>query len=252
MQSPPISQAEIEKRISPHLDELLRLWWAEQGAEKSRDLDLIATTIPFPRAGRLRALDLCCGPGDVGRAIRRLYPNAEIDCVDRDSFLAAICKGVNARDRVPGKVVVADLDDAGWSGGLGTQYDVVAIANALHWFDPARAQALLAELHALLRTGGVLLFVEPVSAQAPFADGFSQWASRQPQRYSRESWQRFWTRANAILGYDHIKLLGTRPGGRIDDELTVADWVGLAAKAGFGTTDVLLRDKDEVMVAALK
>ena len=27
-----ISQAEIEARISGHLDELLELWWAEQGA----------------------------------------------------------------------------------------------------------------------------------------------------------------------------------------------------------------------------
>ena len=32
MQSPPISQAEIDARISPHIDELLALWWAEQGA----------------------------------------------------------------------------------------------------------------------------------------------------------------------------------------------------------------------------
>jgi hypothetical protein len=30
----PISQAEIEARISGHLDELLELWWAEQGVSK--------------------------------------------------------------------------------------------------------------------------------------------------------------------------------------------------------------------------
>jgi SAM-dependent methyltransferase len=248
----PITQSEIETRIAPHLDELLKLWWTEQGEAKSRDLDLIATAIPFPRNERLRALDLCCGPGDVGRAIRRVYSSAEVDCVDRDPFLTAICRGVNRRDGVPGKVVVADLGDSGWSKGLGTQYDVVATANALHWFDVARAQALLSEVHALLRKGGVVLFAEPVSAELPFSEGFSQWSARQKPRYAREAWQNFWSRANAVLGYDHIKLLGTRPTGRIDDDLTVAGWLGLVRNAGFDAADVLLRDQDEVIVAAVK
>ena len=34
MQSPPISQAEIDARIHDHIDELLALWWAEQGAHR--------------------------------------------------------------------------------------------------------------------------------------------------------------------------------------------------------------------------
>jgi hypothetical protein len=34
MQPPPISQAEIDARIANHIDELLALWWAEQGASK--------------------------------------------------------------------------------------------------------------------------------------------------------------------------------------------------------------------------
>ena len=69
----PISQAEIEARISGHLDELLELWWAEQGVSKPRDLQLIASALPFPRGQAVRVLDLCCGPGDVGRAIRHEY-----------------------------------------------------------------------------------------------------------------------------------------------------------------------------------
>ena len=73
MQSPPISQAEIDARIHDHIDELLALWWAEQGASKTKDLELIASAIPFPRKQAIRALDLCCGPGDVGRAIRQVY-----------------------------------------------------------------------------------------------------------------------------------------------------------------------------------
>ncbi len=96
MQSPPISQTEIDARINGHIDELLELWWAEQGASKPKDLELIALAMPFPRDQAIRALDLCCGPGDVGRAIRQVYPKAQIDCIDRDPFLTSICRAVKS------------------------------------------------------------------------------------------------------------------------------------------------------------
>jgi hypothetical protein len=54
----PISQAEIEARISGHLDELLELWWAEQGVSKPRDLQLIARRFPF-HATRPFAFSTC-------------------------------------------------------------------------------------------------------------------------------------------------------------------------------------------------
>src|SRR5947209_10917109 len=202
MQPPPISQVEIDARIGNHLDELLKLWWAEQGASKPRDLQLIASALPFPRDQPVRVLDLCCGPGDVGRAIRHAYANAQIDFVDRDLFLASICAGVNRRDRVPGKIVIADLADDGWQTGLSNDYHAVTIVNALHWFGIPRAEQLLQDIHAVLRGGGVLVFAEPVSPEVPFAAGFETWKASQPPRYSRENWERFWSTANGILGYE--------------------------------------------------
>jgi SAM-dependent methyltransferase len=252
MQPPPISQAEIEARIGNHLDELLELWWAEQGVSKPRDLQLIASALPFPRDRALRVLDLCCGPGDVGRAIRHQYPNAQVDFVDRDPFLTSICAGVNRRDQVPGKIVVADLSDDGWQEGLSTDYDAVATVNALHWFDVKRAEQLLQTVHALLRSGGVFALAEPVAIEVPFAAGFEAWKAAQPPRYSRENWERFWSRANQLLGYDHTKLLGPRQAGHIDDGMSVADWTRLLRGAGFELTDVLLRDADQVILAAQK
>jgi hypothetical protein len=65
-----LKQSEIEKKLSnEHLDELLELWQTEQGAAKRRDLELMAAALPFLVDARLRVLDLCCGPGDVGRFI---------------------------------------------------------------------------------------------------------------------------------------------------------------------------------------
>lgn len=253
MQSPPISQAEIDARIHNHIDELLELWWAEQGASKTKDLELIASAIPFPRSEAIRALDLCCGPGDVGRAIRQVYPKAQIDCIDRDPFLTSICRAVNQRDRIPGTLVLRDLKDAGWLDDLPGKYDIVATVNALHWFDAARATQLVEDVHGTLRGGGLFLLAEPACPETPFVAGFEQWKAKQPPRYTRENWERFWSRANALLGYDHTTLLGPCQANRIgEDGMSVAGWIRLLERAGFELIDVLLRDADQVVIGALK
>ncbi len=248
----PLTQSQIEKKLTSEvLEELLHLWWAEQGSEKRRDLDLVATVIPFPQDAPLRVLDLCCGPGDVGRAIRGRYPNSQIDCVDRDEFLISMCIGINRSEGVPGQNFVRDLWDMNWHIGLAREYDVVATANALHWLDARRVAQVAQDVFRLLRPAGVFLFVEPACTEKTFAAGFGEWKSRQPSRYSRENWERFWNRANEILGYDHTKLLGSRD-SQLVEGMPVSGWLRILRDAGFESIDVLLRDADEVMLAAAK
>jgi SAM-dependent methyltransferase len=253
MSATPLSLSQIQRMLSnDNLDELLQLWWAEQGSVKKRDLELIATAIPFsPRQG-LRVLDLCCGPGDVGRAIRSRFPKARIDCVDRDLFLMAICIGVNRREGIRGKTLVRDLRSRVWSTGLSRDYDVVATANALHWFDTRRAAELFDEVFLHLRPGGVFLFVEPACGEKSFANGCAEWKAKQPARYSRANWERFWSRAAELLGYDPTKQLGRRNARRIDDRMSVLGWIKLLKNSSFESIDVLLRDTDEVILAGVK
>jgi SAM-dependent methyltransferase len=248
-----LTQSQIETKLSnQNLDELLDLWRTEQGAEKRRDLDLMAAAIPFSKDATLRVLDLCCGPGDVGRAVHARYPKSQIDCLDRDVFLISICISTNRREGVPGQSFVRDLWEADWCRGLERGYDVVATANALHWLDARRVSELAKDVFGLLRRGGVFLLVEPTCTETRFADGFAEWKSRQPSRYSQENWERFWSRANEILGYDHTKLLGSRDTPRVGDRMPVSGWVRVLRDAGFESIDVLLRDGDEVMLAAAK
>src|SRR5215469_2049508 len=126
-----LTQSRIQSKLSnDNLDELLELWRTEQGAEKRRDLDLMAAAVPFSKDATLRILDLCCGPGDVGRAIRARYPKSRVDCLDRDVFLISICIGTNRREGVSGQNFVRDLWDPDWYRDLEPGYDVVATANA--------------------------------------------------------------------------------------------------------------------------
>jgi SAM-dependent methyltransferase len=254
MSATPLSLDQIQRKLSnDNLDELLQLWWAEQGGAKKRDLELIATALPFSPQQRLRVLDLCCGPGDVGRAILSRFPKSRIDCVDRDVFLISICIGVNRREGISGQTFVRDLRSEVWSKGLSREYDVVATANALHWFDPQRAAELFGEVFQHLRSGGVFLFAEPACVEKRFASGVAEWKAKQPARYSRENWERFWSRANELLGYDHTKQLGPRDTGRIGDErMSVLGWIKLLKNSGFESIDVLLRDADEVILAGAK
>lgn len=254
MQQPPIDQSEIDERIEDHVEELLRLWWAEQGGPtKDRDLQIIRSSIPLPRDRALRTVDLCCGPGDLGRAIRQQYPHAQIDFVDRDPLLLSLCRGWNGRAGVPGTYRQLDLDDESWCRDLRARhYDVIAIANGLHWLSAARAKVVLADVHRLLDAGGSLFFAEPAGAEDPFAPGFDEWKARQPPRYEQGSWRAFWDRVNSLVGYDHTELMRAPEGGRIGGAMTVRGWIDLVKRSGFQAIDVLWRDADVVIVAAQK
>ncbi|HVQ16422.1 MAG TPA: hypothetical protein VMS40_22625 [Vicinamibacterales bacterium] len=123
----------------------------------------------------------------------------------------------------------------------------------MHWFSLARAAELFGDIFTLLRPGGAFLLMEPAGAASRFASGFNAWQKEQPCQHKHEDWWRFWSRVNALLGYDY-GFLGDPPDGdnRIGDKLSVMQWVGLLTSAGFESIDILLRDAEKVVVAAVK
>ncbi len=251
---PMITQAQIaEKLCGEDLEEWLQLWRTEQGPAKPRSLELMAAAIPFPADKNLHVLDLCCGTGDAGRVIASKFPNARIDFLDRDLFFISLCSAVNQRDGICGRTLMRDLLDPNWHGDFQKDYDVVVAANCLHWFSIQQATQLFADILELLRSGGSFLFMEPVGTEAPFTSGFATWRSTQPSQHRPEDWIKFWSRVNTLLGYDYVKELGERDDQkRIGDELAVMGWVQLLKNAGFESIDILLRDSEKVVSAALK
>ena len=88
-----LTRTEIADRLrNENLDEWLELWRATQGTANRTALELTAAILPFPIAEKLTVLDLCCGPGDVGRVIRSRFPEPRVDCVDRYSFLLSLAR----------------------------------------------------------------------------------------------------------------------------------------------------------------
>lgn len=248
------TQAEIEEKLrGEDLGTWLELWRTEQGPAKPGALKLIAAVIPFPIDQDLRVLDVGCGTGDAGRAIHSRFPRSRIDSVDRNEFFVSLCGAVNRRDGVGGRTWVCDLSEPDWRRDLASDYDVVVAVNSLHWFSVANAAELFGDISHSLRSGGVLLLMEPAGAKPPFAPGFEAWQKDQPSQHKYENWRRFWSGVKALVGYDY-GFLGDPPEGqnRIGDGLSVMQWVSLLMDAGFESIDILLRDSEKVVLAGVK
>ena len=106
---------------------------------------------------RPRIIDLGAGTGVGALALARQMPRAEVIAVDVDEAMLGRIQHKAGALGVAGRVrtVQADLDQA-WPA-IG-QADLVWAANSLHHVaDPGRA---LAQIHAVLRPGGVLVVSE--------------------------------------------------------------------------------------------
>jgi trans-aconitate methyltransferase len=247
------TQAEIEDKLrGEDLDVWLDLWRAEQGPAKPGALKLMAAAIPFPNDRSLRVLDVGCGSGDAGRAIHSRFPGARIDFVDRNEFFVSLCGAVNTRDGISARTWVRDLAQPDWRRDLASEYDVVVAVNAVHWFSLDTAAALFGDIFQLLRPGGVFLLMEPAGAAQPFAPGFNAWQKEQPGQHKYEDWRRFWSRVNALVGYDYGFLGDPGQEDRIGDGLSAMQWVGALADAGFQSIDILLRDTEKVVLAMVR
>ncbi|MGO9453812.1 MAG: hypothetical protein ACLQDV_22585 [Candidatus Binataceae bacterium] len=103
------------------------------------------------------------------------------------------------------------------------------------------------------------MFAEPASAEPPFVAGVEEWRkeewSRSDPNYDPQSWERFWSRAATLLGYDHRQVLESRPRDRNpigDNGIPVLRYVEMLTKVGFEPVDVLLLDTDKAVIACIK
>lgn len=258
----PRTPQELEERIENALEgedpeAWLALWHASQGGERrNRRFELMAAVLPFSRPEPINVLDMCAGPGDLGRFIHAAYPHARIDAVDRDPFLLALGGVVNRRRGIQTRLFTRDGWDPGWYEGLDRRYHVIAAATALHWFDVERLGGLFRDFWRLLRPGGVLVFSEPHAPQPALSPGYASWLeSNGSADDAQGTWDGFWNRANALLGYDHRAVLETLPAERKmigDDGIDAEQYFALLRSAGFAGLDVIDRSGTTITIAALK
>lgn len=242
------------------LDDWLARWRDMQGADDRRQhMECVASLLPFPRDAAIDVLDLCCGPGDLGRTVRARFPNARVDFADRDPFLLGLCRAVEARLGASSRVVHANLWDAAWVLGARDRYDAVVLANALHWLSDHRLDGVFTELHARLRPGGAFVFLEPMSPIPAIATSHAAWVEAHRPRetaYFNAGWDRFWGRLRDEVGFDWF----TEVTAQIPLDETWTDQHGLHVvsfldrlrAAGFSHVDVAARDAWSAVIVAVR
>jgi SAM-dependent methyltransferase len=240
-----LSPEEVQSRLAEvDLDDWLGLWHASQGGEpRGRRLAQMAALLPLDPRVPARVLDLFSGPGDVGRAVRERFPLATIDCVDGDPVLLGLCRALNLRAGVPGRIVLRDAWQRDWLRGLDPGYDAICAVAALHWFDRDRFSELLCDLHDLLRPGGFLMLNEPTSTLPAFASGLALWERENGESWDPVAWEAFLERAR--VEFEHApEQPESSPGGRpvIGDEgMPVREYLERLQAAGFASCDVVAR-----------
>jgi len=234
---------QVSSKISElDVDDWLGLWCASQGGEaRARRFAQIAAVLPLdPHAGA-RILDLCSGPGDLGRAVHQRFPLATIDCVDADPVLLGLCRALNLRAGVAGRTLQRDLWRSDWIRGIGEGYDAACVAAALHWFDRDRFSEVLVELHALLRPGGFVAISEPISTHPIFRETLGAWERECGSSWDPAAWDEFLERSRRQFAHAPVQP-ETSPGGEPvigDAGMPVREYLDRLDAAGFVASDVI-------------
>lgn len=231
-----------------------------QGADdRARHLACVAALLPYDRDHAINVLDLCAGPGDLGRTVRARFPNARVDFTDRDPFLLGLCRAVELREGAASRMLLADLWDPRWHAGARSEYHAITLANALHWLSDVRLDALFGELHARLLPGGVFVFLEPMSPIPAIAAEHAAWVeAHRPAEttYYNDGWDSFWSRLRDEVGFDWFtEVTAHLPAGEewTDQHgLHVVGFLDRLRAAGFSHVDVAARDAWSAVIIAVK
>lgn len=98
-------------------------------------------------------IDLCCGTGTMGKALRRVLPAARLIGVDLNPAMLAV-----ARERTLGVYAETHMASAAAIPMADSSADSVVISLGFHDLDSPRA--VLSEIRRVLRPGGSLLLLE--------------------------------------------------------------------------------------------
>jgi SAM-dependent methyltransferase len=202
-----------------------------------------------------KLLDLAGGTGTITlRALAR-FGRAEATILDQDPVLLAIA-GSTLRDRA--RIVRADLGRPGWTDEVGTGFDAVLTATALHWLAADRVRDLYAEIRTVLRPGGVFVNADhmPDDELGDFGKQLlSRADARREARYAAgavRSWRDWWQH---VAADDFLRPLHAERERIYPSETHSAEWTPPAAwhiaalrEAGFATAGVLWRAGSDAAV----
>ncbi|MFI6902331.1 class I SAM-dependent methyltransferase [Nonomuraea sp. NPDC050394] len=142
-------------------------------------------------------LDLGCGPGSLSARLLERLPKATVISIDADPLLLGLGRAAYPRLTF----VSRDLRARGWSDGLGLDrpVDAAVSTTALHWITGSELTGVYAEVHRVLRPGGLFLNGDHLNSDdaTPALAGLERAIhEKETERRFRENrpedWQEWW------------------------------------------------------------
>ncbi|MDR0335208.1 MAG: class I SAM-dependent methyltransferase [Methanomassiliicoccaceae archaeon] len=119
-------------------------------------IDALVSVIPFPRESKLSVADLGCGTGTVAKAVRNVFPNITITCVDIAGSMLEIARQKLGPDV---KCIQADLNKYEFD----ESHDLIVSSLALHHLENDEDKMRLYEkIYSALRPNGMFVNIDIV------------------------------------------------------------------------------------------
>jgi ubiquinone/menaquinone biosynthesis C-methylase UbiE len=141
-------------------------------------------------------LDIGCGTGSLMLSILKAFPDAEVWGIDFDATLLALAEKRLAKFGNRVKLIEADLRKTGWTKLIGSQYDAIVSATALHWFSPTQLNRLYKQFARILKPSGIFLNADHAGSPCKqIQNGWEnqrQCVARKYKNNSADDWDGFW------------------------------------------------------------
>ncbi len=190
-------------------------------------IDVLGLLTPAPA----RVLDLGAGTGLLSARVAEAFPGVSIELLDASEPMLD-----EARARLGASVAAVHVGDM--AGALPDgPYDAVVSALAIHHLEDPDKRALMGNVHARLRGGGVFVNAEQVAA---------------PSAALASAYERMWVRDCRALGASTAELDGARERMRHDrctDVQSQLDWL---RATGFQSVDCVYKSWRFAVMAGFK
>lgn len=221
--------------------------------------DLLEARLPI----RFRALDLGCGPGSLSVRLLARFPRARCDALDFDPVLLTLGQACHGTMEGRLRWIEADLRRPEWSRVLGgVKFDAVVTTTALHWLSGRELKRVYQEAFALLRRGGILLNGDRARIGPKDRKLLALSTHASLRRLKRDmgkgpslSWRAWWRSATQEAQLRSLMPERRRRFPRADHwepDLPASTHRRYLRDAGFSETEVVWRDLNNCIVAALK
>ncbi len=153
-------------------------------------LDAIVSSIPFEKSRSIKVVDLGCGTGTISLLTKKLFPHANITCLDIAKNMIEIAK-TKLKNYSNIEYIISDFEDF----SFGQSYDVVVSSLALHHLVTDKDKIrFYRKIYNCLSVGGIFINADVILGSNLFLENafISKWKEFMLKRVTSDEIENKW------------------------------------------------------------